>query len=106
VYAAIIYLTPDAPLGTGTGFFTHDNGISDRTEMQHYLDNNTEQERIEKGINNVLDDSHNNTKWTLNSSVGNVYNRLVIYKSSQIHKSLDYFGYDIHDSRLMQIIFF
>jgi hypothetical protein len=104
-YAAIIYLTPDAPLGAGTGLFTHESGISDLEEIQYYMDNYTNHEQIDKGIN-VYDDRYDNTKWTLTASVGNVYNRLVIYKSCQLHKPLDYFGYDRHDSRLMQIIFF
>lgn len=104
-YVAIIYLTPGAPLSAGTGLFTHESGITDFEEMQYYMDNYTNQEYIDNGIN-VYDDRHDNTKWMLTSSAGNVYNRLVIYKSSQIHKSLDYFGYDRHDSRLIQIIFF
>lgn len=37
--------------------------------------------------------------------VGNVFNRLVMYKADTYHKSTEYFGKDIMDGRLTQVFF-
>ena len=38
--------------------------------------------------------------------VGNVFNRLIMYRADNYHVSLDYFGKDMHDGRLFQVFFF
>ena len=38
--------------------------------------------------------------------VSNKYNRLVLYRASLFHKSLDYFGKGLNDGRLFQVFFF
>lgn len=94
-WAGIIYLTPNAPLSSGTGFFK----LKDESCMDYYdslyLDN-TNHKKYYKDL----------TKWELVSSVGNVFNRLVLFKSDQYHMSLDYFGTDKYDGRLIQLFFF
>ena len=37
--------------------------------------------------------------------IGNVFNRLILYKGTEFHKSNDYFGNDIQDGRLTQVFF-
>lgn len=39
-------------------------------------------------------------------SVGNVYNRLVIFKGRRSHSTMNHFGKDINDGRLFQVFFF
>ena len=39
-------------------------------------------------------------------TVGNVFNRLVLFDGGLIHSGNDYFGWDIPSSRLFQIFFF
>lgn len=39
-------------------------------------------------------------------SIGNVYNRLVIFNAQYIHGVTEYFGEDINNSRLFQLFFF
>ena len=46
------------------------------------------------------------SKWDMTAMVGNVYNRLVLYRGDLFHSSLDYFGNDKHDGRLFQTFFF
>ena len=46
------------------------------------------------------------TKWEMSDRLGNVYNRLVLYRGGLYHVSLDYFGKDMHDGRLFQVFFF
>lgn len=87
-WAAICYLTPDAPLSGGTGLF-------------QYKENNarTSEELAEPY------DSQDMTKWQLCDVIANRYNRLAIYRSNQFHTSLDYFGSDINDGRIFQLFF-
>ena len=46
------------------------------------------------------------TKWDLVDRIGNVYNRLIMYRADNYHVSLDYFGRDMYDGRLFQVFFF
>lgn len=71
-WAAILYLTPDAPYEAGTGIYA-DTGHS----------------------------------YELVTGIGNVYNRLVIYKGTMLHKSiLPGFGDSKETGRLTQVFFF
>lgn len=71
-WAAILYLTPDAPIDAGTGMYRKSG-----------------------------DD------WELVTGVGNVYNRLVIFKGKLWHRSiLPGFGNSKETGRLTQVFFF
>lgn len=95
-WAGIVYLTPDAPLSAGTGFFQHKaTGISE-------LPRNAP-ETVSKLLNR---DSSDLTKWDMIDRVGNLYNRLLCFRGFRSHMSLDYFGQDLYDGRLMQVFFF
>lgn len=95
-WAGILYLTPDAPASAGTGIFKHDStGIT--TETEAILLN--KQDKIDS-------ESQDYTKWTKVDTIGNVYNRLVLFDSTQYHASLDYFGTNKHNGRLFQTFFF
>ncbi len=48
----------------------------------------------------------NYTKWEMVDRVGNVFNRLIMYRADNYHVSLDYFGKDMYDGRLFQVFFF
>jgi hypothetical protein len=92
-YAGIIYLTPDAPVESGTAFYQYIDGTLDAHE-----------DRIMKNEHNKY--SKDMTKWKLVDKVGNVFNRLVLFDSSRFHTAVDYFGKDIYDGRLYQVFFF
>jgi len=94
-WAGIIYLTPNAPLSGGTGFFKYKDGTIDSLDTT-YLNNETE----------IQQNCKDNTKWELINSVGNLFNRLILFNSKQYHMSLDYFGDNIHNGRLIQLFFF
>ena len=83
-WAGIIYLTPNAPSSAGTGIFELIDG--DYTNADKY--------------------SQDITKWKLVNNIGNIYNRLVLFRSDQYHMSMDYFGSSIEDGRLFQVFFF
>lgn len=86
-WSAVCYLTPDAPHTGGTGFFKHK----------------------ETGQYSLVDSYHEGydyTKWDLVDRVGNRYNRLVIFRGSLFHASMDYFGNNLENGRLFQLFFF
>ena len=98
-YAGIIYLTPDAPPECGTSFFRHKKYKLRNSEIfsksdWYQSDLNYKEPHLDK------------TQWEVVDSIGNVYNRLVIFDAQYIHAVSEYFGEDIHNSRLFQLFFF
>lgn len=93
-YAALIYLTPDAPFSTGTNLYAHKE-----TKIRH-IDEHPEADNCFRG------GFYDSTKFELVDVVGNVFNRLVIFDARSFHAAAGYFGKNIYDSRLFQIFFF
>jgi hypothetical protein len=100
MWAGVIYLTPDAPLSAGTGIYKHKNSGLKSWVFAHH----TEEENLKTNIWST--DYYDYTKWELVDKIGNVYNRLILYRGDLFHVSLDYFGKDINDGRLFQTFFF
>lgn len=99
-WAAVLYLTPDAPLTAGTGIFRHK-----KTGWMHY-DYKRENEPGYKESAPPGNEMQDFTKWEMVDRVGNVFNRLIMYRADNYHVSLDYFGQNMHDGRLFQVFFF
>jgi len=93
-WAATIYLTPNAPFECGTSFWAHKQYKTRNVKEFH-----AKGYPFEKGF---LD----RTPFELVDSVGNVFNRLVIWDASLIHSASEYFGKSKEDGRLFQIFFF
>jgi glycosyltransferase involved in cell wall biosynthesis len=92
-WAAMVFLTPDAPVQTGTSFYRHkESGIKVAEEPD-----------ADRAFAGGFYDA---TKFELIDTVGNVFNRCVIFDARQIHAATEYFGQTINDSRLFQIFFF
>ncbi len=95
-WAGVLYLTPNAPVDSGTGIFKFKEG-----------DIRFESDAIEQEKKKILDEnSQDYTKWELVDKVGNVFNRLVLFNSKQYHASMDYFGTNKENGRLFQVFFF
>jgi len=92
-WAGMVYLTPDAPFECGTSMYAHKE-----TKARHISHPGYERS-FEGGF---LD----KTKFELVDTVGNVFNRLVIFNGKCIHAASQYFGKDIADSRLFHMFFF
>lgn len=98
-WAAVLYLTPDAPISAGTGLFKHkDTGLFRWRNSEHPDDINSSSP--------VTLHSQDVTKWEMVDRIGNVYNRMVLYRGDLFHVSLDYFGTNKEDGRLFQVFFF
>ena len=94
-WAGVLYLTPNAPVNSGTGIFRFKDGTR------------TVDEAEARGNKKILDEnSQDYNKWELVDKVGNVFNRLVLFNSKQYHASLDYFGTNKENGRLFQVFFF
>lgn len=93
-WAAVYYLTPDAPFSTGTSFFA-----SKRGKCRNLDECNSEEPVFSGGF-------YDSTKFELVDVVGNVFNRVVIFDARCIHAASLYFGTNVNDSRLFQIFFF
>jgi len=91
-WAAMIYLTPDAPYDCGTSLFASKNGARKSSDAN---------------IGTAFDGGfYDSTKFDLIDSIGNVFNRLFIFDAQNIHAASKYFGQTLEDSRLFHIFFF
>ena len=94
-WAGVLFLTPNAPLSSGTGFYRFHDGTRTKREMEH------------RGNKEITDHcSQDMTKWELVDRIGNVFNRLILFNSHQFHMSMDYFGDSLETGRLFQVFFF
>ena len=99
-YAGILYLTPDAPPNCGTSFFRHKKYKS-ICGSEVFSNDDWHDPKLE-----YKDWFTDSSPWEKIDSVGNVFNRLVIFKSYNIHAVTEYFGETINNSRLFQLFFF
>lgn len=92
-YAGVLFLTPDAPVTTGTSLFR-----SIHTKNMKV----PEKDHAKVFQNGYLDP----TQFERVDSVGNVYNRLILFDSLTIHAATEYFGSTKENGRLFQLFFF
>ncbi len=98
-WAALCYLTPDAPISAGTGIFKHK-----ATGMMNWDYRNNDPEYKKSAPPG--DDFQDMTKWDMVDRFGNLFNRLIMYRADNYHMSLDYFGNSKENGRLFQVFFF
>ena len=94
-WAAMLYLTPNAPYDTGTGTYALKG-----TDIIH--SSHPEIMRCFRPGSQNLD----RTIFEPVDIIGNVYNRLVIFNAGYLHAAKGYFGYNQENSRLWQMFFF
>ena len=92
-YAGVLFLSPNAPVTTGTSLFRSIHTKNMKVpEKDHAL----------VFQNGYLDP----TPFERVDSVGNVYNRLILFDSLTIHAASEYFGSTKDNGRLFQLFFF
>ncbi len=87
-WAAVCYLYPDPPTGSGTGFFSF--------------------EGRDRSLPNLEDPNPNLDGWVQTDYIENKWNRIVLYRGELYHKAMGYFG-DVNlpeTQRLFQVFFF
>ena len=86
-WAGVCYMTPNAPVSGGTSLYRHK-----ATGNREKIDSDYE--------------SYDYTKWEEVDRIGNIYNRIILYRGNMFHASIDYFGSTYEDGRLFQTFFF
>ena len=100
-YAAMVYLTPDAPLQSGTATYKSiHTGKMKFNEAQ-----GAEYEKAFKGRSSGLN-FYDKTSFELVDNIANVYNRLVLFDAKNIHAAVNYFGDTKENSRFFHLFFF
>jgi hypothetical protein len=94
-WAGAVYLTPYAPYESGTSFYA-----AKGSRVRH------ESEFSEALPDPFFGGFYDSTKFDLVDTVGNVFNRLVLWDARLIHAANKYFGKDKNDSRLFHLFFF
>lgn len=78
--AGVLYLTPDAPVDSGTELFNSPDNNKNLSDKEFF-------------------------RWKKQIKIGNKYNRLILFNSNIFHKSSNYFGTDRKNGRLVQLFF-
>ena len=92
-WAAMVYLTPDAPVECGTTLYRHKETGKERVDSKIDWD-------MFKG--NFYDP----TPFEVVDVVGNKYNRMILFDAKHIHAASQYFGDSIENDRIFQLYFF
>jgi len=92
-YGGVLFLTPDAPPECGTKLLR--SKITKKMCV-------TKEDYMQTFQGGFLD----KTKFDEVDTVGNVYNRLVLFNSKMIHAASEYFGTTKENGRLFQLFFF
>ena len=110
LYAGVLYLTPNAPLNTGTSLFKKRDDCLDFSSDEHArlpnskvdLYANFDPNKIEE-YKKMLKINNSNFVETVNFS--NIYNRLIAYSGSTYHGVKNYYGNDMTNERLTLVFF-
>ena len=95
-WAAVVYLTPEAPIESGTAMYRHKKTGIFNWSPEDRIDYN----KIKRFTNDL-------NNWEQIMFVANIYNRMVLYRGSLYHRSvLPGFGHDKYTGRLFQTFFF
>jgi len=100
VFAAVLYLTPDAPLDSGTSLFRK-NSQFNQEEYEAALAGNDKKFRSGEI---VMDTSYHHMFDEI-VRINNVYNTLILYEGRHFHSANQFFGKKLTDSRLAQVFF-
>ena len=96
VWSGVLFLTPGVSPSSGLGVYQCKGGI-----IKNYDD-------IKNYKHHEYYSAHKRdiSKWTQTDMIGNVYNRLVLFKSNKFISNLEYFGISPGTGRLIQVFYF
>ena len=100
IFAAVLYLTPNAPLNSGTSLFKKNKKFDEKAYLQALDENDA---RFKAG--NIEMDTAYHDMFDEIVRVNNVYNTLIIYEGRHFHAANQFFGKTVEDSRLAQVFF-
>lgn len=100
IFAAVLYLSPNAPLDSGTSLFKP-NSSFDQDKYDHCHKENHRQ--FLSG--NVKMDTSYHAMFDETVRINNVYNSLILYEGRHFHAANSFFGQALKDARLTQVFF-
>jgi Family of unknown function (DUF6445) len=100
IFAALLYLTPNAPLNAGTSLFKPNSTFDEAKYIKALEDNDV---RFRAG--EIVMDTSYHSMFDEIVRINNVYNTLVIYEGRHYHAANRFFGKDLQDARLTQVFF-
>lgn len=100
IFAAVLYLSPDAPLDSGTSLF-RPNKSFDAVKYEAALVANDK--RFAEG--KIAMDTSYHTMFDEIVNVKNVYNTLILYEGRHYHAANAFFGENLKNARLAQVFF-
>ena len=100
IFAGVLYLTPDAPLNSGTSLFKKNKSFDEKKYQKALEDNDA---KFKTGEIAMRTEYHSMFDEIVR--VNNVYNTLIIYEGRHFHAANDFFGKTLKDSRLAQVFF-
>jgi hypothetical protein len=103
MFAGIVFLTPDAPLRSGTG--TYKSRLTGATRFENEEMNSEKYAKTFKAEGTEFN-FYDNSTLDFVDKIANVYNRLVIWDAKAIHAAESYFGDSIENSRFFHLFFF
>jgi len=103
MFAGIVFLSPNAPLNTGTATYQ-----SKVTGARRFNSDELGNEEFNKTFTGYGDEInfYDGSSFEVVDKVGNVYNRLVMWDAQTIHAATQYYGNNINNSRFFQLFFF
>ena len=108
-WAGVLFLTPNPPNNSGTGFYEHkETGLRRRLPLLEDTNNPMNHGDAQlSGLNKIcMSDGADFTKWNLIEEISNEFNKLILYRGDYWHSSQRYFGTTKYNSRLFQTFFF
>lgn len=100
IFAAVLFLSPNAPLNAGTSLFKTNKTYAQEKYMQAVEKNDAKFRAGE-----IIMDTGYHSMFDEVIKVNNVYNSLIIYEGDTFHAANDFFGSSLEDSRLTQVFF-
>lgn len=100
IFAGVLYLTPDAPLKSGTSLYRKNATFTQEKYDQAGIQNDA---RFKAG--EIIMDTSFHSMFDEVVSVNNVYNTLILFEGDIFHAANNFFGTTLEDSRLAQVFF-
>jgi len=99
VFAGVLFLSPDAPLNSGTSLFKANKNFNQESYIKALEDNDVRfknKQSVDSNYHHMFDEV---------VRVNNVFNSLIIYEGQHFHAANHFFGNTLKNSRLTQVFF-
>lgn len=100
IFAAVLYLSPDAPLESGTSLYEPNKSFDQEKYDAAHLENH---KNFLRGVVKMNTSYHSMFDEIVR--VNNIYNTLILYEGHHFHAANAFFGQGLKDSRLTQVFF-